>query len=223
MMIKSESTKELATALAKAQAVVTSASKDKINPHFKSRYADLGAIWDACRLALTDNGISVVQMPEDAADGRVALTTVLLHSSGEFIGNTVSARLTKDDAQGVGSALTYLRRYALASFVGVVADEDDDGNAASQPRQQSQQRPKTPTEQQQQPKITPHAVRQAERDFYSKHKLTLADARGKAPADLVWADVCGYLDWPTDWRPESLDDWAYVDQQMAAEPTQSAA
>jgi len=135
----SESIKDLATALAKTQAQLKPAIKDSTNPHFKSKYADLGAIWDACRKALADNGLSIVQMPTDSADGRVALTTVLLHISGEYIGTTFSTRLQQDSAQGVGSALTYLRRYALAAMVGIVADEDDDGNAASQPQQQRQQ------------------------------------------------------------------------------------
>jgi hypothetical protein len=102
-----------------------------VNPHFRSKYADLGAVWEACRDALTANGLSVMQMPVDVADGRVGLTTMLLHESGEFVSSTVSTPLTKNDAQGVGSALTYLRRYALAAMVGVVADEDDDGNAAT--------------------------------------------------------------------------------------------
>jgi hypothetical protein len=131
--IKSETIKELATALAKAQAEMPAAIKDKNNPAFKgTKYADLGAIWDACRGVLTSNGLSVMQMPEEAGDGRVGLTTILLHASGEYIGNSISTRIVKDDPQGVGSGLTYLRRYALAAFVGVVADEDDDGNAASQ-------------------------------------------------------------------------------------------
>lgn len=132
--MQSDSIKELATALAKAQATIQPASKNATNPHFRSKYADLGAIWDACRKPLADNGLSVVQMPTDSGDGRVALTTMLLHTSGEYISSTCSTRLQKDDAQGVGSALTYLRRYALAAMVGIVADEDDDGNAASQPQ-----------------------------------------------------------------------------------------
>lgn len=134
--MQSESIKELATALAKAQATIQPASKNATNPHFKSKYADLGAIWDACRKPLADNGLSIVQMPTDSGEGRVALTTMLLHTSGEYISSTCSTRLQQDSAQGVGSALTYLRRYALAAMVGIVADEDDDGNAASQPQQQ---------------------------------------------------------------------------------------
>lgn len=136
-MNQSESIKELAGALAKAQAKLRPAIKDSTNPHFKSKYADLGAIWEACREALTSNGLSVVQMPADSGEGRVALTTILLHASGEYISGTCSTRLQQDSAQGVGSALTYLRRYALAAMVGVVADEDDDGNAASRPQQPS--------------------------------------------------------------------------------------
>lgn len=133
-MQTSETITDLAMALAKAQAQIKPASKDATNPHFKSRYADLPAVWEACRKPLTDNGLSVVQMPVDAGEGRVGLTSVLMHASGQYISSTVSTKLTQDSAQGLGSALTYLRRYALAALVGIVADEDDDGNAASAPR-----------------------------------------------------------------------------------------
>lgn len=133
-MDKSDTIKELAIALAKAQAAIQPAIKSSENPHFRSKYADLSSVWDACRKPLTDNGLSVVQMPVDAlTPGSVALTTLLLHTSGEYISSTVSAPLTKQDAQGIGSALTYLRRYALSAIIGVVADDDDDGNAASRP------------------------------------------------------------------------------------------
>lgn len=130
-MEMSEQINELAAALAKAQAAMKPAAKDSENPHFRSKYADLASIWEACRKPLTDNGLSIVQAPADAGDGVVSLRTLLLHASGQWMATTVSARLTKNDAQGVGSALTYLRRYSLAGMVGVVADEDDDGNAAS--------------------------------------------------------------------------------------------
>jgi len=137
--MQSEHINDLAAALVKAQAAMKPAIKDATNPHFKSKYADLAAIWDACRDALTSNGLSVVQMPTDSAEpNRVALVTMLLHTSGQYLSTTVSTKLTQETAQGVGSALTYLRRYALAAMVGIVADEDDDGNAASQPRQQEQ-------------------------------------------------------------------------------------
>jgi hypothetical protein len=132
---RSDSIAALAAALAKAQAKIQPAVKDKVNPAFRSHYATLEAIVEACREPLAANGLSIIQMPTDDAANcdRTALTTMLLHSSGEYISQTVSVRLTKQDAQGLGSAMTYLRRYALAAFVGVTSTEDDDGNAASQP------------------------------------------------------------------------------------------
>ena len=123
--------KELATAMAKAQAEIKAALKDSKNPHFKSSYADLTSVWDACRTALTKNGLSVVQIPGfDAND--VWLETMILHSSGESLSGRYPLRPSQQTPQGYGSALTYARRYSLAAMVGVVADEDDDGNAASQ-------------------------------------------------------------------------------------------
>ena len=129
-MTHSEQIKDLATALAKAQAEIEGARKDSTNPHFKSSYADLASVWDACRKALTGNGLSVVQGPV-SDEGRVGVTTMLMHSSGQWLESTFFMRPTKDDPQGAGSALTYARRYALAAMVGV-APEDDDGNAASE-------------------------------------------------------------------------------------------
>lgn len=129
-MEMSENIADLAGALAKAQAAVEGASKAKVNPAFKSKYADLASVWEACRDALTTNGLSVVQAPGAMTDNRMTLTTVLLHSSGQWMRETLSIPLTKVDAQGYGSATTYARRYALAAFVGV-SPEDDDGNAAS--------------------------------------------------------------------------------------------
>ena len=123
--------KELATAMAKAQAEIKAALKDSKNPHFKSSYADLTSVWDACRTALTKNGLSVLQVTDfDAND--VWLVTTLLHSSGESVSGRYPLRPQQQTPQGYGSSLTYARRYCLASMVGVVADEDDDGNAATQ-------------------------------------------------------------------------------------------
>ena len=132
-MKHSESIALLAGALAKAQLQIEPASKNATNPHFRSHYADLASIWDACRGPLNTNGLSIVQFPCDGDVGRTGLCTMLLHSSGEYISEVVTTRSQKDDPQGLGSALTYLRRYALAAVVGVTATEDDDGNAASTP------------------------------------------------------------------------------------------
>jgi hypothetical protein len=121
---------KLAEALAKAQGEIKGAAKDSTNPHYRSKYADLASVWDACRAALTKNGLSVVQLPDTTADG-VFLHTTLAHSSGQWMRGTMPVRPVQDTPQGLGSALTYARRYSLAAMVGVAPDDDDDGNAAS--------------------------------------------------------------------------------------------
>ena len=120
---------ELAKALAVAQGKITGALKDSANPFFKSKYADLASVWDACRGPLSDNGLAVVQLTE-SDDAGVYVSTTLAHSSGQWMRSRL--RLTPKDVtpQGMGSAITYGRRYALAAMVGV-AQVDDDGNAAS--------------------------------------------------------------------------------------------
>ena len=139
-MLQSESIKELATALSKVQGQLTFAKKDSANPFFKSTYADLESVWDSCREALAKNGLAVIQMPGNFFEGRMWLITRLVHTSGEWIEQEMSVPVTKPDAQGAGSALTYMRRYALAAFVGIV-QADDDGNAASQPKAPIQNKP----------------------------------------------------------------------------------
>ena len=130
-MPQSESIKNLAAALSKVQGELTYAKKDSANPFFKSRYADLESVWDACRSLLAGNGLSVIQMPGNYFEGRMWLVTRLCHESGEWIEQEMSLPVSKPDAQGAGSALTYMRRYALAAVVGVV-QADDDGNSAVQ-------------------------------------------------------------------------------------------
>lgn len=126
---RSESIAALAAALAKAQGEMQGAVKDSENPFFSSKYADLASVWDACRAALSKNGLAVIQMPRSDENG-IEVETVLAHSSGEWMSETLRMPVVKTDAQKVGSAITYARRYALAAFVGV-APEDDDGNAAA--------------------------------------------------------------------------------------------
>lgn len=130
-MNRSDQLDSLGAALSKAQAAIKVAAKDANNPFFKSQYADLPAVWAACQKALTDNGLSFTQVP-DFDDANAWLETMILHSSGQWISGRYPVRPVKNDPQGMGSAMTYARRYALAAMVGVVAgDEDDDGNAAS--------------------------------------------------------------------------------------------
>lgn len=129
-MLKSEQVNELAAALAKAQGQLEGAKKSSNNPFFKSKYADLAECWNTCREALTANEISVIQMPEEINEnGRLNITTMLAHSSGQYISSTLTMTVTKLDPQAIGSAITYGRRYALAAMVGL-AQEDDDGEKA---------------------------------------------------------------------------------------------
>ena len=134
-MIQSESIANLAKALSIVQGKLTYAVKDSANPFFKSKYADLESVWDACRSLLAENGLCVMQFPGTYSDldKSMSLTTILSHSSGEWISQEMSVPMSKVDAQGAGSCLSYMRRYSLAAVVGVV-QADDDGNAASSPK-----------------------------------------------------------------------------------------
>lgn len=127
-MNKSESIGKIAPALVKAQAAIKAAIKDSTNPHFRSKYADLGAVVEAVKPALLAHELTFLQGVEDADNG-VRVETMLLHSSGEWISSTLRIPASKQDAQGYGSAITYGRRYGLQSMCGVPA-EDDDGEAA---------------------------------------------------------------------------------------------
>lgn len=127
-MNKSDSIASLAAALAKAQGEVENATKGSTNPHFRSKYADLAEVLNTVRPVFTKHGIAVTQFPS-YAEGVVSVETVLTHSSGEWMSGTISAPVSKQDAQGVGSAVTYCRRYSLAAVAGI-AQEDDDGNHA---------------------------------------------------------------------------------------------
>lgn len=136
-MQKSDSFSELTKALIKVQSELKPASKNAENPHFRSKFADLNSVWDSCRDLLTKNGLSVIQGNSVGMDNTVIVETILAHSSGEWIQSELCLPLSKSDPQGVGSAITYGRRYGLAAIVGIVADVDDDGNAASKPNGQA--------------------------------------------------------------------------------------
>ena len=139
-MQSSESIKELATALAKAQAVMENASKDKANPFFKSKYADLESVVGVIRPALEKFGLSFVQVCHDWDVG-AKVETIIIHESGEWLScGTMTAPAIKADAQGFGSALTYARRYSLSAAFGVATTEDD-GNHASKRKEASKSEP----------------------------------------------------------------------------------
>lgn len=118
----------IATALAYAQGEMGKALKQANNPHFKSRYADLASVMDACMPALSRNGIAVIQPVIENEFGR-SVVTRFIHGSGECLECAIPLILGKNDMQGLGSAITYARRYGLMSLAGI-APEDDDGNAA---------------------------------------------------------------------------------------------
>lgn len=142
-MNQSDSIANLTLALSTVQGKMSHAVKDSANPFFKSKYADLESVWGACRELLSQNGLAVMQFPGlySDLDKSMSLTTIISHKSGEYISQEMSVPcgmlgrdgVLKLDAQAAGSALTYMRRYALAAVVGVV-QADDDGNAASSPK-----------------------------------------------------------------------------------------
>lgn len=131
-MKTSESIAKIAQALLQAQKEITFAAKDANNPFFKSKYADLPTVIDAIKPALNNAGVVFVQSATPSEAGTLSLVTRLIHESGEWVEDTATAPLQKNDPQGYGSAITYLRRYSLAAFTGLYQD-DDDGQAASQP------------------------------------------------------------------------------------------
>lgn len=134
-MDKSDSIKNLAIAQSKMQAQIGGATKDANNPFFKARYADLSAVVKAVKGPFSDNGLSYVQFPVED-NGRIGVETILMHESGEYLINKFTVQLSKQDAQGAGSAITYCRRYALQSIAGIPS-EDDDGNGAQNTRNPS--------------------------------------------------------------------------------------
>lgn len=130
-MQRSEDIGQLAAALAAAQGKMKPAGMNAVNPFLKNTYADLGAVIEAIRPILADNGLSFTQLPE-TGDGTVTLETVIMHASGQWISSvqavSVDAEKGLSSAQITGKAITYLRRYALSAMFGVYADKDDDGN-----------------------------------------------------------------------------------------------
>lgn len=128
-MIADHATPDLFAALAIAQGKVENATKGSQNPHFKSKYADLAEILNTVRPVFAAEGLSILQ--STGFDGAVvSVATVLAHKSGGYVSSVASCVPAKTDAQGIGAATTYLRRYSLAAMAGV-AQEDDDGNSAA--------------------------------------------------------------------------------------------
>lgn len=126
----SEHINELAASLAVAHKSFKAVKKNSVNPYFKSKYADLEAIIDATDKALAEQGVVPVQSPLAKGD-KAGVTTMLIHTSGQWMRADLLLPVAKGDAQGIGSAITYARRYSLQSFLNVAAEADDDANAAA--------------------------------------------------------------------------------------------
>lgn len=126
----SENINELAKALAAARKKFKAVKKEQTNPFFKSKYADLSAVIDATESALSEHGLSIVQSPITHGT-QAGVTTMLIHESGQWMRGDLLLPVAKGDAQGVGSAITYARRYSYQGIVNVAAETDDDANAAS--------------------------------------------------------------------------------------------
>lgn len=122
--------KEITNALVKAQAKFPLIRKEDSNPFFKSKYAGLPSVLEAVLPILNENGLVLSQSPITDGD-RIGVETTIYHTSGEYITSKFTMNLAKNDPQGAGSAITYARRYALVSMLGLNVDEDDDGNTAS--------------------------------------------------------------------------------------------
>lgn len=140
-------TKTFAQAFVLLQADIKPAVKDAENEAFKrggkaSRYADLAAVWEAVKAPLKEHGFAVIQIPQFEGE-TMFLETVLLHTSGEKMVGRYPLRPARPDPQGFGSAITYARRYSICAMLGVIADEDDDGNTASNVGKGAKPEPKT--------------------------------------------------------------------------------
>lgn len=138
-MTQSDSIAKVAPALVAAQGAIKPIPKDGKNPAFRSRYATLDAIMEAVRPALTAHGLALVQgamYPETNSDGKLVGITVesrIVHTSGEWVASVVPVPVVKADAHGLGSALSYGRRYGISALLALTTDDDDDGNAAATP------------------------------------------------------------------------------------------
>jgi len=135
---------QLAAALVAAQGEFAAVPKTADNPFFKSKYAPLSTVVEVTQPILAKHGLAVSQHPTTLPSGEPALTTYLLHSSGQQLVSTMQLYAAKHDPQGQGAAITYARRFAYMAVLGLVADDDDDGNHATRARQAEPQKPKLP-------------------------------------------------------------------------------
>ena len=194
----SESQGQISGALAAAQAEIEAAPKDHENPHFKSRYADLNSVREACRIPLAKNKIAVIQLPH--AEGKtVTVTTRLAHASGEWIECDLSADAQGPGIQQIGAAITYLRRFGLSAMTGVAPDDDDDGESAmgrgAPPRPEARPAaPKKPTKREAMALDAWRMIKDLGRGDEKAMRATAVKCFGKeADDDGTWIDLTAPL------------------------------
>ena len=179
---------QLAKAMLTVQKQLNPATKDATNPYTRSRYATLNAVMDACKTALLDNGIWLTQITVPSEPGTIALLTKLTHAeTGQYQASVTVLPLQKPDCQGAGSAITYARRYALTAMLGIVTEDDDDGESAKLPP-----RPTRPM---------PSPQPQAQPQVQSQDQLDLPQIAGVTYRNTTMADGRSYVIATGDTRP----------------------
>jgi len=201
-MKMSETIAELATALSKAQGQIEDATKDGLNPAFRSKYADLAAVRAVIREPLAVNDLAIMQFPR-TRQGFVEVETMLIHKTGEFVSETLELPVSKFDAHGIGSGITYGRRYGLMSVL-CLAAVDDDGNAATE-------------------KAPAAPAKKAEPD--AKELAALSKAMVEAAALGVEALTAKWRTLTTDQRtsidPKSIKEWKEAAAKVDASKTEA--
>lgn len=210
-MKTSEAIDKLSLAFVEAQSELKNAAFDKINPHFKSKYATLAGVRDTVTPVLAKHGLAVIQGTA-VADGGFVVTTRLLHKSGQWIESAYPFNLAKP--QEMGSAMTYARRYSLAAICGIASEEDDDGNAAQVA---------TPQKPVAMPAAngTPGASKGANRGEYERYVKEIRNATGTANLSSWYQqNIKGIDALPPDWldelRVEYNDKLSELKQKAAA-------
>lgn len=232
---------KIALAMSKAQGAMKGAVKDAENNFFESKYADLASVWDDCRLPLSGNEIAVFQMPS-AVGPKVSITTLLAHSSGEWLEGELEMRSKDESPQGIGSVISYARRYALAAMTGVYQIDDDaeaahgrsptklagasrDGAHSSGPRVESPSSPAPAAPS----AATPASVAPAEEPLRARPggMFTFGKKHTNTPWNVVPTD---YLEWalnadrtPMDVRQRIVDELSWRDYELARMNAQDAA
>lgn len=202
-MNKSESIEELAAALSKFQSIMPAVQMNSVNPFLKNRYADLGAMIEAARQPLRECGLAVSQLVTNEAQN-IGIETVLMHTSGEWISNSVTLYVGdvkgKSLAQEAGSTITYMRRYSFSAILGLYADEDTDGNAREQGQnRQAQTKPVQKPPQASQPEKVAFQESAQPTSKTAQKRATEPAGGGKPPSlaksikTPLWKDVSGAI------------------------------